>query len=335
VRGELAVAHELGEELLAHARVAVDDLHLHVQAHYGQGATLFHEGDLTGGAALLQIARAAYDPAQHATHASVYGGYDPGVACALWLAWTLALQGHLQEAATLDGEALALARRLPDAFSLSWACYGAGVSRQFYGDWAGSEVLLTEAMGMAEDHGFPHVYGMATALCGWAKLLQGNVAEGIAMVRRGVAAVEATGAALMRPSYLGMLATADVLEGDRVAAARRYDEAVQIAEATGERVHLAAVLIGKSHLLAGGGPGGRASRAVTAAAGDCLEQAVEVARSQGARLFELRATVALARHYDRTGRSVEGLSRLRQVHEWFASHPPIAPEIVAARQLLE
>jgi hypothetical protein len=327
------VALELGEELLAHDRVAVDDVPLHVQAHYGHGATLFHVGDLAAGAEHLEVARAAYDPAQHATHAAVYGGYDPGVACALWLSWTRALQGRLAEAAALDAEGLALARRLPDAFSLAWGCYGAGVSRQLFGDWAGAEALLAEAMVLAEDHGFPHVHGMATALCGWSQLMQGRVA-GIALVRRGIAAVDATGAALMRASYLGMLATADMLEGDRVAAARRYDDAVAIAEATGERVHLAAVLIGKSHILAGGGPGGRASRASAQAAEDCLEQAVEVARAQGARLFELRATVALARHYDRTGRTVEGLSRLRQAHEWFAVHPAAAPEIVAAREAL-
>ncbi len=131
-----------------------------------------------------------------------------------------------------------------------------------------------------------------------------------------------------------MLATADLLEGDRVSAARRYDEAIAAAEATGERVHLAPVLIGRSHLLAGGGPGGRASRATEVAAEESLEQALAVARDQGARLLELRAAVALARHYDKTGRTVEGRSRLREVYDWFASRSVQSPEVAAARELV-
>jgi predicted ATPase len=334
VRGELGVAHELGDELLAHAAQPDADPYLVVQAQYGHGATLFHEGALAEAAAHLERGRAGYDAAQHPTHARLYGGYDPGVACALWLAWTRALQGDLEAAAAFDREGLALARQLPDVFSLAWACYGAGVSRQLFGDWAGAEALLREAMQLAEEHGFPHVLGMAMAICGWTQLMQGRVADGIALLRRGVATVEDTGAALMRPSYFGMLATADLLEGDRASAARRYDEAIVAAEATGERVHLAPVLIGRSHLLAGGGPGGRSSRATDLAAEESLEQALAVARAQGARLLELRAAVALARHYDKTGRTVEGRSRLREVYDWFASHPVQSPEVAAARELV-
>ena len=65
-------------------------------------------------------------------------------------------------------------------------------------------------------------------------------------------------------------------------------------ERTGERIHEAALLIAKSHLLAGGGERGRSSRAAADAAEACLRRALDVARAQGARLLELRAAVALA-----------------------------------------
>ena len=334
VKGELAVAHELGDELLEHAGRAGADRQLRVQAHYGHGATLFHEGALADAATHLEIGRTGYDPAQHATHARVYGGYDPGVACTMWLAWTMALQGEMEAAAVLDHEGLALARRLRDAFSLAWACHGGGVSRGFFGDWSGAEALAAEGMRLAEEHGFPHVLGMAMVTCGWSMFMQGKATEGIALVRRGVAAVEETGATLLRSSYLGMLATAEALQGDRAAAARSYDAALAEAERSGERVHLAPVLIGKSHLLAGGGPGGRSSRAAAAAAEECLHRALDVARSQGARLLELRAAIALARHYDSQGRGVEGRAQLRAVYEWFAQRAGTAPEILSARKLL-
>ena len=334
VRGELPIAHELGDELLGHATRAGADKLLQVQAHYGHGATLFHEGALDQAVHHLELGRLGYEPSDHGVHARVYGGYDPGVACRMWMAWCMVLQGDVESAVTLDSEGLALARRLPDAFSLAWACYGAGVTRQMVGDPLGSEALSAEAMRLAEENGFPHVLGMATANYGWSLLMQGRGREGIPLLRRGIALVEATGARLMRGAYLGMLGTAEALQGDRAAALRCYDEGIVEAERSGERVHLAPLHIGKSHLLASGGPGGRSSRAVMAEAEEALQQAFAAARAQGARLFELRAAVALARHYEGQGRGVEGRSQLRAVHEWFAARPAVAPEIVAARKLL-
>jgi len=334
VRAELADAHELGKVLLRHAASHPDDRALRVQAHYGQGATLFHMGRLDAARTHLEAALRDYDPAAHREHVLGYGGYDPGVGCSLWLAWTLALLGHLDEAATRDRQGLELARRLGDAFSLAWAHHATGVSQQVFGDWAASEAAAAEAGRLAEEHGFPHVLGMATVSRGWALVMQGKAAIGIPILREGVAAVEATGARLVRPSYLGMLAAADAMEGSRASAALRFDEALAEVERTGERVHEAGLLIGKSHLLAAGGAGGSSPARSAAAAEACLRRALDVARAQGARLLELRAAVALARHCRRHGRAADGRALLAAAHAAFANVPPATPEIVAARQLL-
>lgn len=223
----------------------------------------------------LAAALRDYDPATHREHVLVYGGYDPGVACSLWLAWTLALQGELREAARYDRNGLELARRLGDAFSLAWACYGAGVSRQLLGDWDSSEAPAAEAVRLAEEGGFPHVLGMATIHRGWALMMQGKAELGIPMLREGVALVAATGAALVRPSYLAMLAAADMVEGNRDAALERFEAGLAEIERTGERVHEATLLIGKSRLLVSGRP----SRGCADIAEACLRRAVEVAQA--------------------------------------------------------
>jgi DNA-binding winged helix-turn-helix (wHTH) protein/predicted ATPase len=329
VRAELDDARQLGEALLAHAARQADDRALRVQAHYGHGATLFHLGTLDAARAHLEAALRDYDPAAHREHVLTYGGYDPGVGCSMWLAWTLALLGHLDEAIFRDREGLALARRLDDAFSLAWALHAAGVSQQVFGDWAASEASSAEAVRVAEEHGFPHVLGMATVNRGWARVMQGRASSGIPMLRDGVATVEATGAGLVRPSYLGMLATADAIEGNGPSALRRVDEAIALGEQTGERLYEATLLIGKSHLLAGSTAKGAADAAET-----CLRRALALARAQGARLFELRAAVALARHCQQRCRAAEGRTLLATAHAWFADARPAAPEIMAARQLL-
>lgn len=146
VRAELGEAQALGEQLLRHAAQRPDDCALRVQAHYGEGTTLFHIGAFDAARPHLEAALRDYDPATHRQHILVYGGYDPGVACSLWLAWTLALQGELDEAVARDRDGLALAHRHGESFSLAWAYQGAGVSQQLFGDWAASATASAEAV---------------------------------------------------------------------------------------------------------------------------------------------------------------------------------------------
>jgi tetratricopeptide (TPR) repeat protein len=330
VRAALDDAHALGELLLRHAASRPDDRPLRVQAHYGHGATLFHMGALDPARGHFETALLDYDPATHREHVLVYGGYDPGVASSLWLAWTLALMGRLDEAASRDREGLERARHLGDAFSLAWACHAAAISQQMFGDWPTSEALADEAVRLATEHGFAYVLGLATIDRGWALMMQGHTAIGIPLLRQGVAAVDATGARLVRPVYLGMLAAADAIEGQGESAARRFDEALAEVERTGERVHEAGLLIGKSDLLVAGA----SSRTAARAAEECLRRALAVARAQGARLVELRAAVALARLCRKSRRTTEARALLVAAHAPFVDTRPAAPEIVAARGLL-
>jgi len=330
VRGALGDARDLGELLLRHAADRPEDRRLHVQAHYGHGATLFHLGALEPARAHLEAALRDYDPATHREHALVYGGYDPGVACALWLAWTLALMGRLDEALARDREGLERARQVNDAFSLAWAYHGGAVSQQFFGDWARCEALATEALRLATDHGFSYVLGMATIDQGWALIMQRNATDGIPLLRQGFAAVEATGARLVRPSYLGMLAAADALEGHGESALRRLDDALGEIARSGERVDEAGLLIGKGDLLAAGASSPEELRV----AEECMRRALDVARAQGARLVELRAALALARHWSKNGCAADARDLLAAAHLPFADATPAAPEIAAARRLL-
>jgi DNA-binding winged helix-turn-helix (wHTH) protein/tetratricopeptide (TPR) repeat protein len=332
VRPAFGEARVFGERLLHHAAERHDDRVLRVQAHYAQGTTLFHVGELAAARAHLEAALHDYDPAGHRQHIRVYGGYDPGVACSLWLAWTLTFQGELGAGVARDREGLALAQRHGDMFSLAWAHQAVGVTRQLLGDWAGSEATCAEAVRLAEEHGFPYVLGMATVNRGWALMMQGRTETGISMLRDGVAKVERTGAGLARSLYLGMLAAAHVLEGDRRSGLARFDQALDEVERSGERLHEAPLLLGKSRLLVS--ESGRVSRAAAGAAEDCLRRALDLARTQGARLFELRAAVALARHCRERGRVDDAREALGEAYAWFADRPSAADEIGEAGRLL-
>lgn len=333
VRAELAQGRELGELLLRHAEERPDDSALRVQAHYGHGATLFHYGELEAASAHFERALAEYDPATHREHALVYGGYDPGVACSLWLAWTLALMGRLDHAVARSRAGLELAIRLDDHFSLAWAHHAMGVSHLVVGNWKASEAASAEGMRLAEEYGFPHTLAMATTNRGWALVKSGRVAAGIALIREGIAAVTATGAALVRPQYLGMLAAAEAIEGRPDEALRRFDEGLAEIERTGERVHEVGLLIGKARLLGGETdeiPGSTSEDVAHA----CLRRAIEVARGQGARLLELRATMALARHEQGRGHVDAARELFGAVDAGFRDVRATAPDGASARALL-
>ncbi|MFN8600991.1 MAG: AAA family ATPase [Candidatus Binatia bacterium] len=335
VRAELDVAHDLGELLLRHAAANPDDATLATQAHYGHGATLFHEGAFEPARVQLEAALARYDRASHREHVRAYGGYDPGVACSLWLAWTLGLIGRLEEAARRSREGLELAHALGEPFSLSWAHYATSVSQQLFGDWAASEASAGEAARLADEHGFPHVRGMALANQGWSQVMQGRVSDGIASLGDGIALVDETGAALVRPQYLGMLAAADALQGDVSRAERRFDEGLELVERTGERLHEVGLLLGKSQLLVSTEQATRTrAKARADAAEGCLRRALDTARGQGALLLELRVALALARHLSKRDRPGEARTLLAAALERFADARALVPEIAAGRRLL-
>jgi predicted ATPase len=65
-----------------------------------------------------------------------------------------------------------------------------------------------------------------------------------------------------------------------------------------------------------------------------LEEAIEVARRQSAKSWELRATVSLCRLWKQEGREAEARERLEEIYGWFTEGFD-APDLVEARALLD
>jgi hypothetical protein len=113
-----------------------------------------------------------------------------------------------------------------------------------------------------------------------------------------------------------MLAAADAIEGRLDAAAARIDEAIAVMERTGELWHEAHLRIAKSRFLAANDPAAEAH----------VRRALDVARSQGARLFELRAALALARRWRQRGHAGEARAA-RRSSRLVRGRPPLLPDI--------
>jgi predicted ATPase len=126
---------------------------------------------------------------------------------------------------------------------------------------------------------------------GWARIGRGEDEAAAEEIREGLGAWNGTGAELMRPVFLSMLAEAYAAANRHGEALHILDEALAFSESTGERMYAAEVhrLRGESLLTL------RPDRHGAAAALACFEEALGVAGRQGARSLELRAEASRAR----------------------------------------
>ncbi|MFC7477919.1 AAA family ATPase [Dankookia sp. GCM10030260] len=196
---------------------------------------------------------------------------------------------------------------------------------------AGDAALLRERTrtlaALAAAEGFPHWAVRARAYEGWAAAAEGRAAEGVGLMEESLAAQRAAGTTLLLPLFEAMLSDAHLLAGDAAAALSHAEEGLAIAARTGEawfdaelRRRLSCVL-----LRLDPGDAGRAEAE--------FRRAIEIARSQGARLFELRAARDLARLLRDLGGAAAARDLLAPVYASFTEGFGF-PDLVEARALL-
>jgi len=196
----LQTARELGEQLLSLAQ-RVNDPALLLEAHHVLGNTLNYVGEFAAAQAHLVQEIALYDRQQHRTHAHLYG-QDPGVACRAYAAMTLWLLGYPDQALQSSHEARMLAQEVASPISLAYALYFAALLHCFRREEFLVQERVEAVITMAAEHGFAHWWALGTMLQGWARVTQGQDEEGLAQLRQGLAAWQATGARGGGPYYL-------------------------------------------------------------------------------------------------------------------------------------
>jgi predicted ATPase/class 3 adenylate cyclase len=309
VRAQLHTARELGETLLRLARHA-DDPALAVLAHSALGFTSFCLGALPVARQHLEEAIARDTPDQH--RAPVFRiGQDPGVGCRGYAARTLWLLGYPEQALTHVHDALALAHALSHPFSLAWAQCAAAIVSQWRRDVPAVHEHAEAAVALSAEQGFPLWATQGTIFRGWALAMQGQGEEGMAQVRHGIAANRATGAALLVPYFCTLLAEVSAHLGHIEDGLQALIEAHTLVEQHEERWWEAEVYCLRGVLLL------RQPGTPPAEAETWLQQALDVARRQGAKSLELRAAMSLSHLWQQQGQRAEARELLAPVYNWF------------------
>jgi tetratricopeptide (TPR) repeat protein len=286
LKAELSAALGIAGELLQlaergpHPGVAL-------RGHLAMEIALTHQGNFRLALEHFDEALVLYD--------SDGGGDDladalnPGVAVRCFAGWCLWFIGQPDRALIQVEEALALARQISEPHALAHALVFAAMLHQLRRERSRAERCADAAMILADEHGLV-LYGAAARIVrGWARIGRSDGGDAAEEVRRGLAAWQDTGAALNRPHFLALLAEAFAATNRHDQALRVLDEAMTVAESTGECMYQAEVCrLRGEYLLTPG-----RNRADVEAAEACFEQALATARRQGARSLELRAAMSL------------------------------------------
>ena len=194
----------------------------------------------------------------------------------------------------------------PPSLAVSLAI-GARVSFQL-GDAALGE-RADELVAVATEQGFPYWRSLGMHYRGWVKVKNGDLAEGISLLRSSLAAHRATGRVQGMPQHFGVLACACGNTGQIEEGLTLLDEDLRIVERTGERWFAAELNRYRGELLL--------RQRHSAAAEEFYRKALGIAEEQGAKFLELRAAKSLARLRRDQGRSAEARDLLAPVYRWF------------------
>ena len=154
---------------------------------------------------------------------------------------------------------------------------------------------------------------LASAACseGLALAMLGQTSEGIARNREGMRDFFAIGTKAGQTGMQCGLAYSYLLAGEAAPGLEAVDAGLRAVKETGERNTEADLdsVRGELILLRDRPPTDEAER--------CFRKAIEVARSQHAKSYELRATTRLARLLDRRGQREQARELLSEIYNWF------------------
>jgi class 3 adenylate cyclase/tetratricopeptide (TPR) repeat protein len=320
MRAEHRLALRLAEQL-GNMTKTRNDAATQLSVSYAHGVTHFYLGELVAARVALERWKDLGDLGTRTIGLECVAVYAAMLA---YLALTLAPLGYLDQARSRMNEALSEARRLGHAHTMAHVLCHANVLDCMTS--SPDEARIEEFLALSTEGGFPFFVGWARAFRGGSLIGLGHAEEGLRLVTRALAELRPTGGLAGTPTMLSWLAAAYSRLGQPAEARNCLAEAAQFIETTDERVSEAELL----HRVPGDLMNATGDRS---GAERHYRQAIAVAERQSARLFQLRASVSLARLWRDQGKHVEARDLLGPVYRWFTEGFD-APDLKDAEALL-
>jgi class 3 adenylate cyclase/predicted ATPase len=306
VWGRQRAARPLAEQCLRSA-LASGDPSLTVTGHWVLGLAQAYMGEFAAAGAHFEQMVDLFDPVRDAA-LIVTLGLDSGTVGGLWLAWVRWYLGYPDQAMATMERAVARARALNHVYSLGFALiFDAGL-RGLRGEHQRAREIAEEGIALCAANDLALFLGAGRVMEAWALTELRRVEEGIERLREAISLWHSLGARLFDPQFSALLAGALLRAGRAAEAQESLDEAVRVIEASGETIFQAEVYRLRGDVLF--------ATDAAAAERDYL-RAIEIARAQEAKSWELRATTSLARLWQQQGRTDEARRILADSYGWF------------------
>jgi predicted ATPase/DNA-binding winged helix-turn-helix (wHTH) protein len=331
MRGELRISREVSRQLSILAE-ETNDAAVRLAANNSAGLTLFYSGEFGAALGHLEESTKIYDPEQHSPN-RLGTDHDPGVSCAAHLAMTLMVLGYQDRAAARMRECLDYARAIDHPLSLAMACNFAATFYQYRREPDVVQQLEDVRLEQSRKHDFDLFRLLGEIYRGWLLAEQGRGEEAAAQIQHGLQVYQAIGAELGRPTFLGILADVWYRLGRSDDALSVLGEAIDLAERTGLQYWDAELRRLKGTFMLRRDRKS-ARKSAERDAESCFLEAIEIARRQNAKSFELRATMNLSRLWQEQGQIGRAHALLSEIYHWFTEGFG-TPDLIDARALLE
>jgi adenylate cyclase len=293
------------------------------------GEILYYLGEFAQAQEHCEQGLALCDLQQRRSHVFLYGN-DTGILGIVVEGLALWHLGYPDRALKRAREGLTLAQELSHPFSLAVALYLTAALHQLRREVQTVQERVETLLGISAERRFALFLAWGAALRGWALAEQGEIEEGIAQMEQGLAAWRTTGGEVWLPIPLSFLAEAYGKVGKTEEGLALLTEGLGLADKNEERCWEAELHRLKGELLLKQNEGEmRFHDAET-----CFRQALEVARPQSAKSWELRAAMSLSHLWQKQGRGAEARKLLQEIYGWFTEGFD-TPDLKEAKTLLE
>jgi class 3 adenylate cyclase/predicted ATPase len=249
------------------------------------GVTRHPRGEFAEASRLLEEGLGLYDPTQQATYWALTVD-DPRVIMLTYLSWSQMCLGRVTNARRLSERAVDEAREMKHAYTLAHALNGAAFVALTIISPQAALARLDEQRALLADNGIAYYEAVETIFRGWCLAAMGRYTPALELLDGGMDAYRATGSRLYLSGFLRMSAEAHGWAEQPAKAAELVHEAIEVMEATDQRWDEAEIHRVRGVLARAAGDDDGAGRA--------FDEACTVARRQGAKLWELRASCDLA-----------------------------------------
>jgi tetratricopeptide (TPR) repeat protein len=326
---DVGAAHQIGKELLRLGRGRRDST-ARMMAHRMIGQSYWHLGEQASARPNLERALGLYDPSRHRSMSPEISTTS-GI-CLQYLSGVLILLGYLDQsipifrAAESDLEEMIAIR--PRAFQISSAYFNFCVIQQSRRDINATEAYANRLVEFGQRNGSGPWAAAGLIWQGWARFSRGERETGVTEMHAGLEEYRKAGTPHVLYYFLGMLADVDAKRGSLEEGLALLSEATALQDSLAARCFASDLVRIKGDLFGLSGP----RKHFHAEA--CYREAIDLARQQQTRLYELRAAMSLARLCSDQGRHAEARELLAPVYGWFTEGLD-TPDLKEAKALLD